>query len=51
VLSTIENFPEAYEALFKKKSEEDVFLASFDIQAALKNATELQGRPSAVFTR
>ncbi len=53
VLSTLENFRPAYEALLKKgrghKSDEP-FLAGFDIQAALAEGAALAGRPSAVFT-
>ena len=49
ILSTIANFRPAYEALMRKKSEDDVFLASFDIHDALSSARELVGRESAVF--
>ena len=53
VLSTLENFRPAYEALIKKgrgpKAHEPV-LATFDIQAALGEAVALVGRTSTVFT-
>ena len=49
VLSTIQNFRPAYESRMAKKKPDDVFLASFDIQAALSSAKELIGRGSSVF--
>jgi len=48
VLSSIQAFRPTYEALLLKKAEEP-FLASFDIQAALRESQQLTGRASTVF--
>jgi len=48
VLSSIQAFRPTYEALLLKKGEEP-FLASFDIQAALRESQQLTGRASTVF--
>jgi [NiFe] hydrogenase diaphorase moiety large subunit len=48
VLSSIQAFRPAYEALFRKRPEEP-FLPSFDIRAALGESEGLTGRPSAIF--
>lgn len=48
VLSTLENFPQAYNALLRKETP-DGFLASFDIQTALRAGQKLTGRESAIF--
>ena len=50
VISTIENFRPAYEALIRPRTEKDVFLASFDIQAALSESRQITGRDSVIFT-
>lgn len=48
VLSSLESFKPAYEALLRKKKDPE-FLQTFDIKAALATATELQGRSSEIF--
>jgi len=53
VLSTLENFRPAYEALLKKgrgRKDEEPLLASFNIQAALSDGATLAGRASSIFT-
>ena len=49
VLSTIANFPGAYEKRFRQRS--DVFRPTFDIHAALAEASALAGRGSVHFSR
>jgi [NiFe] hydrogenase diaphorase moiety large subunit len=48
VLSTIEHFRPAYEALVGKRKDPE-FLPTFDIQSALAVGQELQGRKSEIF--
>jgi [NiFe] hydrogenase diaphorase moiety large subunit len=50
VLSTLENFRPAYEALFKKGRGHEPVLANFDLQAALSQGSTLAGRASSIFT-
>jgi [NiFe] hydrogenase diaphorase moiety large subunit len=49
VLTSIQAFRPAYEALFRKRPDEP-FLPSFDIRAALRDAEESTGRTSEIFT-
>ena len=51
VISTLENFRPAYEACLSAEKAADVFLPSFDIQAALNNARSLIGRDSEIFAK
>jgi len=51
VVSTLENFRPAYEALIPKEPTNDAFLPSFDIQAALETSRELIGRDSEIFAK
>jgi [NiFe] hydrogenase diaphorase moiety large subunit len=51
VLSTIESFRPAYDAMLAKPGKEDVALPTFDIQAALGDARALIGRNSTVFPK
>jgi [NiFe] hydrogenase diaphorase moiety large subunit len=48
VLSTLESFKPAYEALIGKRKDPE-FLQTFDIKAALATANGLQGRASEIF--
>ena len=48
VLTTIQAFRPAYEALLRKRPDEPC-LASFDIRAALEDSERLMGRTSEVF--
>lgn len=48
VLTTLQAFRPAYEALLRKKADEPC-LASFDIRAALQDAERLAGRSSEIF--
>jgi [NiFe] hydrogenase diaphorase moiety large subunit len=49
ILTTIQGFRPAYEALLRKRSDEPC-LASFDIRTALQDSEKLAGRSSEIFT-